>query len=87
MTLITLVISGLGVLAIITEHYYGRTSKSGGAEVVLDGSPAMLMGAVLVFLGMFPLAAWFHTKQQALAWMLACIALSGAVLGALLIGH
>lgn len=76
-TLMTLTVSGLGILAILTTHYYGRTSKLGGAEVSIDGAPAVAMGLCLVFFGLLPLALWFRSKRPALVWMLLCLAASG----------
>jgi hypothetical protein len=67
-SLISLTVVALGMLAIVTQHYDGRTSKLGGAEVSLDGAAAVAMGAATVFLGLVPLAVWFPGKRPALAW-------------------
>lgn len=76
-TLMSLTLVGLGLLAIVTEHYYGRTSKYGGAEISIDGAPAIAMGVSIVLFGLFPLALWFRTSRPAVAWMLACFAAAG----------
>src|SRR3977135_3897539 len=80
MSLITITLVGLGVIVILTGHYYGRTSKLGGAEISLDGPPATAMGFSLVLFGLFPLALWFPAKRPAIAWVVACILAAGAAL-------
>jgi len=72
-SLISLTLIGLGLMAVVTQSYYGRSSKMGGAEVSLNGTPAVAMGLFTVFLGLLPLALWFPGKRSALAWALACI--------------
>ena len=72
-TLISLTIVALGLMAVFTQHYYGRTSKLGGAEVSLDGAAAVGMGVATVFLGLLPLAFWFPNKRPALVWAVVCI--------------
>lgn len=76
-TLIALVFTGLGVMAIVTGHYDGRSSRW-GSEVALDGEPALLMGLALAAMGLFPLGIWFRTRRQALIWVLLCFAVSAA---------
>lgn len=71
-SLISITLIGLGVMAIVTRHYYGSTNKLGGAEVSLDGPPATAMGFSLALFGLFPLALWFSTKRAALVWAIAC---------------
>lgn len=73
-SLISLTLVGLGMMAVLTQSYYGRTSKLGGAEVSLDGGPAVAMDVATIFLGLMPLALWFPGKRPALAWSLACFA-------------
>jgi hypothetical protein len=72
-SLISLTVVGLGIMAVLTQHYYGRTSKLGSAEVSLDGAAAVGMGVATVFLGLVPLALWFPSKRPALAWAVASI--------------
>ncbi len=72
-TLISLTIVALGLMAVFTRHYYGRTSKLGGAEVSLDGAAAVGMGLATFFLGLLPLAFWFPNKRPALVWAVVCI--------------
>jgi|JI10StandDraft_1071094.scaffolds.fasta_scaffold233804_2 hypothetical protein len=72
-SMISLTVVGLGAMAILTQHYYGRTSKLGGAEVSLDGSAAVGMGVATLFLGLVPLALWFRSKRPALVWAVVCI--------------
>ena len=71
-SLISATFVGRGVMAILTRHYYGTTSKLGGAEVSLDGPPATAMGFSIVLFGLFPLALWFRTKRAAIVWVVAC---------------
>lgn len=78
LSLISLMLIGLGVLAISTDHYYGSTSKYGGHEVVLDGASATAMGIAIVLFGLFPLAAWFKTRRWVITWSVACFAGAGA---------
>lgn len=67
-SLTSLVLVGLGLYSIVSEHYYGRTDKLGGAEVALWGTPAVLLGASTVCLGLAPLALWFRSRKVAVAW-------------------
>jgi hypothetical protein len=78
MSLISLTLVGLGVMTILTGHYYGSTSKLGGAEISLDGPPATAMGLSMVLFGLFPLAFWFRTKRPAIVWAGACLLAAGA---------
>lgn len=76
-TLISFTLIGLGTMAMVTQSYYGRTSKLGGAEVSLSGGPSVAMGLTTVFLGLLPLALWFPGKRLALVWSLASIVAAG----------
>jgi hypothetical protein len=76
--LISLTLVGLGVMTILTGHYYGSTSKLGGAEISLDGPPATAVGFSTVLFGLFPLAFWFRTKWPAIVWAVACLIGAGA---------
>ena len=76
-SLISLSVVGLGITAILTQHYYGRTTKLGGTEVSLDGGPAIAMGFCTVFFGLFPLALWFPARRPALVWVVACFCAAG----------
>lgn len=71
-TLIAVVITGLGVLSIATEIYSGYTSKYGGIEVFLEGRRAVLMGWLYISLGAMPLAIWFNTARRAAWWAGGC---------------
>ena len=70
-SLVSLTLVGLGLAALWTQHYYGRTTKLGGAEVSIDGAPAVAMGLATVFLGLMPLALWFSRPRPAVAWSVA----------------
>lgn len=73
-SLISLTLVGLGIMSVVTQSYYGRTFKLGGAEVSLSGGQAVGMGLATIFLGLLPLAFWFSSKRPALAWALVCVA-------------
>jgi hypothetical protein len=77
-SLISLTLVGLGVMAMVTGHYYGRTSKLGGAEISLDGPAATAMGFSEVLVGLIPLAFWFRTRRAAMVWTVACLVAAGA---------
>jgi len=78
MTLIALTFIGLGLLAIVTDHYYGVSTRFGYRELTMDGQPAVSMGFGLLFLGLFPLAAWLKSKTQIVVWILVCFACAAA---------
>ena len=86
-TLISLTVVGLGTMTVLTEHYYGQTSKLGGAEAVLDGGPAVLMGWATIFFGLLPLGLWFPGKRSALVWSVACVMVAVILLGIAIYGH
>lgn len=71
-SLISVTLVGLGVMSIVTAHYYGRTTKLGGAEVTLDGPAATAMGYSTVLFGLFPLALWFGNARTRAAWVVGC---------------
>ena len=83
---IALVMIGLGLWSIASQHYFGRTTKFGGAEVSLDGQPAVLMGLLYISLGVLPLAVWFRTLREAAWWASVCTVAFFALLAALLYG-
>ena len=83
---IALVMIGLGLWSIASQHYFGRTTKFGGAEVSLDGQPAVLMGLLYISLGVLPLALWFRTPRAAAWWASVCAAAFFALLVAVLDG-
>ena len=85
-SLIALVMIGLGLWSIASQHYFGRTTKYGGAEVLLDGQPAVLMGLLYISLGVLPLAVWFRTPRAAAWWASVCAVAFFALLAALLCG-
>ena len=78
MSLISVTLVGLGLMNIVTRHYYGVTNKLGRVEVTLDGPSATAMGVTTVLFGLLPLALWFRTKQRALLWVIACVIAAGS---------
>ena len=84
--LMALTMIGLGVWSIVSQHYFGRTTKLGGAEVSLDGQPAALMGLLYISVGLIPLAAWFDSPRAAGWWGSVCALAFFALLAAILYG-
>ena len=78
MSLVSLTFVGLGVMTMFTGHYYGRTSKFGGAEVSLDGPAAIVTGLSEALFGLFALAFWFGTTRSRILWAVACFVAAGA---------
>jgi hypothetical protein len=74
-SLISLVVVGIGVMAILTEHYYGVSTRHGYKEITLDGTKAIQMGLTIVLLGLLPMGVWWSTRKQVLVWCVACVAL------------
>lgn len=74
--LISLVLCSLGLLAILTHHYYGYTSKYGGHEVSIDGARAIKIGIGYMVFGLFPLAIWAKTAKGVAIWM-SCTMIAG----------
>lgn len=72
-TLISVVIIGLCIFSIVTEHYYGYTSKLGGDEVILDGISAIKIGLGYIILGLSPLALWAKSGRAAGLWAALCL--------------
>lgn len=58
----------LGMYSLVSEYYYGASSKNGGAEVSLYGGDAQVAGLLLIALGALPLALWFSTARTAAWW-------------------
>jgi hypothetical protein len=85
-SLVAFAMISLGLWSIASQHYFGRTTKFGGAEVSLDGQPAVLMGLLYIALGALPLALWFRTARIAVWWASACVVAFLALLGAVLYG-
>lgn len=77
-----------GVFVITTEHYYGRTSKLGGAEFSADGLQAIIIGIGIVVMGLLPMSLWAKSAKAAGIWAAACL-VAGLVLiiGAPLFAH
>ena len=69
--LIAVVVVGLGLYSVITEHYYGYSSRR-NVEVILDGPRAASMGYVYIALGLMPLALCFPTGRAAGRWAALC---------------
>ncbi|NOS98646.1 MAG: hypothetical protein HOP25_09275 [Methylotenera sp.] len=64
-----------GVFIIITEHYYGYTSKLGGAEVTADGFEAIVIGIATIILGLTPMSLWAKSGKVAGFWAGTCMIL------------
>jgi hypothetical protein len=64
-----------GVFIITTQHYYGHTSKLGGAEVSADGSQAIVLGIAIISIGLTPMAFWAKSGKAAGLWAGGCMIL------------
>ena len=47
-----------GIFIITTQHYYGHTSKLGGAEVNADGLEAIVLGIATIIFGCVFQRSW-----------------------------
>lgn len=74
--LMTAVISGMGVRAVVGQHIllHGRR----GADVTLDGPAAVAMGFAQIALGAVPMAFWASNGRQAGWWAVGCLTLAAA---------
>ncbi len=68
-----------GIFIITTQHYYGHTSKLGGAEVSADGSEAIVLGIATIILGLTPMSLWAKSGKAAGFWAGSCM-ISGVLL-------
>lgn len=57
--LMILVLSGIGVVQIVTEHACSSMNKYGGSSTTFDGRAAILHGLGMVAFGLVPLALFF----------------------------
>lgn len=64
-----------GVFIIITEHYYGYTSKLGDAEVTADGFEAIVLGIAIIIFGLTPMSLWAKSGKAAGIWAGICMVL------------
>lgn len=71
----SLLMFAYGVFIIVTQHYYGRTTKLGGAEVSADGLPAILMGLGFIIIGLTPMSLWAKSANAAGFWAATCLIL------------
>lgn len=71
------VLVALGSFNLWTAHYFGRTTKLGGAQVHLDGSPALAMGLATLCLGLLSLAVWLRGKGLITLWCGLCLTGAG----------
>lgn len=66
-----------GIFIITTQHYYGHTSKFGGAEVNADGLEAIMLGIATIIIGLTPMALWAKSGKAAGFWAGSCMILGG----------
>jgi hypothetical protein len=78
--LISAVFMAMGLLSIVTKHYYAQTSKLGGSEITADGIHAVILGIGVIILGLFPMALWAKSGKIAGLWASFCIIMGLAVL-------
>ncbi len=80
--LMTLVVSGVGLLAVITEYAPARATRQ-GVVGPLDGSQATWFGVTVLLAGLLPLAMLMGTARRA-AWFGGIV--SGLVVASLFVG-
>jgi hypothetical protein len=68
LTLISVVMMGIGLWSVFTGEFFGGTTRS-GAEVHLTGSKAIWMGLSMAALGAFPLGMWGTNKKAVVLGM------------------
>ena len=81
LSMISLVVVGLGVMAILNEHYYGISTRYGYKEVNVDGIQAIRIGVTLILLGLIPMGVWWKTARQVMVWSIGCVMAFGVALG------
>jgi hypothetical protein len=64
-----------GTFIITTLHYYGQTTKLGGAEVSADGKEAIMLGIAIIILGLTPMSLWAKSGKAAGFWAGGCMIL------------
>ena len=64
-----------GIFIITTQHYYGHTSKLGGAEVSADGLEAVVLGIATIIIGLTPMSLWAKSGKAAGFWAGSCMIL------------
>jgi magnesium-transporting ATPase (P-type) len=62
-----------GIFIIVTQHYYGRTNKYGGAEVSADGWQAIIMAVAIIMIGLTPICLWMKSGRAAGYWAGTCM--------------
>lgn len=77
--LMSLVVSGIGLLSIVSEHAPERSTRFGIAGA-LDGEPAVTFGAVVFLIGLLPLGLLAPSKR-ATGWFMSTV--SAVALGVL----
>ena len=70
--MITVVVSGMGVLAVAT-HYAPERSTRFGLTSALQGAQADAFGITIFFAGLFPLGLLFGTARRA-GWFMGSVA-------------
>ena len=72
---ISLFMLSYGAFIINSQHYYGYTSKNGGAQVSADGIDAMLIGIAIILISLSPMALWAKSGKIAGIWASICMVL------------
>lgn len=76
---ISLAVCAYGIFIIMNEHYYGRTTKLGGAEVSVDGIQTLFIGVGIIMIGLIPMSFWAKTPKIA-GWWAASMLIAGVSL-------
>ena len=75
--IITLVVSGCGLLAVVSRYAPARSTRFGYLPA-LEGSSAQAFGLSIFFFGLIPLAFLARSGKQA-AWMVVLVATLGTI--------
>ena len=70
---------GYGVLIVITQHYFGSTTRHGYVEVNANGIDVILIGIAIILLGLTPMSLWAKSGKSAGIWAGSCM-ISGILL-------
>ena len=65
-----------GAFIVSTEHYFGFTCNYGGAEVSVDGLPAVCLGIAIIVIGLTPMCLWAKSGKAAGFWAGSCMIVS-----------
>lgn len=71
----SLLMLAYGLFIIVTQHYYGSTTKYGGSVVTTDGQQAIIIGISIILIGLTPMALWAKSALMSGIWAGSCMIL------------